>query len=173
MNRAEKTQLIEQLVDRIQRAEGIYVADFTGMTVLEEWELRRAFRKAKVEYRVVKNTLLRIALERVGGHEGLLPYLNGQTAVAFGYEDPVAPARVIKEYVQQNPKLRLKAASLGGDVFDGSQLEVLASMKSRQELIGDIVGLLLSPMHQVLGALTAPGSTLVGALRALSEREAA
>ncbi|MCS7083342.1 MAG: 50S ribosomal protein L10 [Bacteroidetes bacterium] len=173
MNRAEKTQLIEQLVEKAQQAQGIYVVDFSNMTVLEEWELRRAFRKANVEYRVVKNTLLRIALERVGGHAGLLAYLNGQTAVAFGYADPIAPARLIKEYAQQNPKLRLKAASLGGEVFDGAQLEQLAAMKSRQELIGDLVGLLLAPIQNVLGALTAPGAQLVGALRTLSEREAA
>jgi large subunit ribosomal protein L10 len=124
-----------------------------------------------VQYKVVKNTLLKRAMDEKGGFEELYDHLNGPTAVAFS-EDPAAPARVMKKYVEDTrgelPKL--KAAFIDGAVYQADALDILAALKSKEELVGDIVGLLLSPITNIVGGLQSPGSTIVGALKTIAEK---
>ncbi len=170
MNKAQKTAAVEAITKRLEDASAVYLTDYSGLTVEQTNQLRGAFRSAGVDYKVLKNTMVRLAMEKLGGFDGLFDHLHGPTAVAFS-EDPSAPARVIKKYLKDSKleKPAFKAASIEGEIFDS--LEALAALKSKEELIGDIIGLLMAPVTNIMGSLQAPGSNLVGALKTLAERE--
>ena len=112
MNRSDKEAIVAEVAERAARATAMYFADFTGLTVEEATELRREFRKAGVEYRVVKNTLAKKALEQVTGYDRVFDKLVGPTGIAFSYGDAVAPAKIIKKFSDKSGKLKLKAAVL-------------------------------------------------------------
>ena len=97
MKKEEKSKIIEEISEKISKSKGLVLADFTRMTVAEVNELRRELKSAGVDYKVVKNTLLKIAMQNVGGYDGLFKYLEGPTAVAFGYDDPITPVRLRKK----------------------------------------------------------------------------
>ena len=106
MKRSEKEQNIAKVKEHIARAKALYFTDFTGITVAEITDLRREFRKSNIDYQVVKNSLARKALESVTGYDKVYDKLSFPTAIAFGYDDPVAPAKIIKKYREKNAKLR-------------------------------------------------------------------
>src|SRR3990172_12470378 len=108
MNKSEKEAIIADVADKASRASAMYFADFSGITVAEETELRREFRKSGIEYTVVKNTLARKALEQVQGYDRVYDKLAGPTGIAFSYDDIVAPARVIKKFNEKTGKFSLK-----------------------------------------------------------------
>jgi len=155
MNKEEKTKVIDQLLGQLNANNKIYLADCSSLTV----ERVNAFRKAcfdkKIKVTVVKNTLLKKALERANDSKmaGLIPALKGETALIFT-DVANAPAKVIRDFRKKDKKPALKAAYLEENVYLGDdQLEMLASLKSKNELIGDIVMLLQSPIKRVLGGL--------------------
>ena len=155
MNKVEKTKVIEELTAKLNANNKIYLADCSSLTV----ERVNAFRKAcfdkKIKVTVVKNSLLKKALERAADSKmvGLVPALKGETALIFT-DVANAPAKVIKEFRKKESKPALKAAYLEENVYIGdNQLDMLASLKSKNELIGDIVMLLQSPIKRVLGGL--------------------
>ncbi len=174
MTREEKVAAIESIVERLKQANTVYLTDYSGLTVEQTNRLRGKFRAANVDYHVLKNTLVRLAMERIGGYDDFVAFLNGPTAVAFT-DEPSVPARILKEFLKQSDteKPALKAAFIDGAVFRGDQLDTLASLKSKNELIGDVIGLLLSPMSNVIGALQSQGSTLLGILDTIAEQKAA
>src|ERR1041385_4734543 len=135
MKRSEKEQILAEVTERVARAKSMFFADFTGITVEQVNELRREFRKSNVDYRVVKNTLARKALESVTGYDKVLDQLVGPTAIAFSYDDPVAPAKIIKKFREKNEKLKVKVCVLEKQVFDGKQLDELAKLPTRGEMI--------------------------------------
>src|SRR5690606_26866152 len=120
-----------------------------------------------------KNTLLRRAMEAKGGFDGLYEQLNGPTAVAFT-NDPASPAKVIKKFLEGRDKAlpKFKGAYVDGAVFGEGQLDALASLKSRDELLADILGLLMAPITNVASALGAPGRKIAGVVKEIAEREA-
>jgi large subunit ribosomal protein L10 len=140
MNRSEKEQIVAEMVDAVGSAQGLFFTDFTGLTVEQATELRREFRKSGIQYRVVKNSLVQRALESIGGYDTMFDKLVGPTGVAFASEDPVTPAKIIKQFSSKHKKLSLKACVLEKEVFDGSRLDELASIPSRKELMGTIAG---------------------------------
>ena len=168
----QKSVEISFIVERLEENPAVYLTDFMGLDVVAMGALRDRFRKSGVEYRVVKNTLLRRAMEQIGGYEPLMDTLHGPTAIALSTE-PSAAARVINEFKKsQNSTLpELKAAYIDGAFFTSDQLDVLASLKSREELLGEVVTLLLSPASNVMSAIGAPGSALAGILEVLQEKE--
>lgn len=175
LTREQKATAVEEITGRLESVNTLYLTDYKGLSVEQANELRNRFRKSGVDYKVLKNTLLRLAMERIGGYDDLYDHLNGPTAVAFS-EEPAAPARVIKKFVEdlkiELPEL--KAAFVDGAVYSGAdQIEVLASLKSKDELIAEIIGLLMAPMTNVVGALQAQGQNLVGAIKTISEKEEA
>lgn len=173
MTKDEKTAAVDEIVERLSQSPTVYLTNYSGLSVAQANELRMLFRESGVQFRVLKNTLVRLAMERLGGYDEVVEYLNGPTGVAFS-EEPAAPARVIKKFRQANAALErpeLKAAYIDGAVYGGESLDVLASLKSQEELIGDVIGLLLSPMSNVVSALQAQGGNLVGALKTIAERE--
>ena len=149
MNRSEKDQIIADVAEAVGRARGLYFTDFTGLTVEEATELRREFRKSGVDYRVVKNTLIRKALENVTGFDRVYDSLVGPTGVAFAYEDPVSPAKVIKKFADKHKKLSLKVCVLEREVFEGARLEELATVPTRTELIASVLGSIEAPLAGV------------------------
>lgn len=171
LTREQKAEEVTVVTGRLQDNPAVYITDYKGLKVEEVNDLRQRFRESGVEYRVVKNTLLRRAMEDVGGYEDLFTHLHGPTAVAFSTE-PAAAARVIKDFTKDTRLAfpTLKVAYVDGAVFAGDQLDALASLKSKDEIVGGVVGLLLSPISNVIGAVQAPGGTLVAILEAIQDK---
>lgn len=173
MKRSEKEQIIAEVTEQISRAKSIYFADFTGITVEQTNEIRREFRKANVDYRVVKNTLVRKALQNVSGYETVHGDLHGPTVIALSFDDPVAPARIIKKFRDKHQKLTVKICVLEKQVFKGSQLDEIAKLPSRNELMAGILGAIQSPMSGVVGTIAAVMRDLVSVLDAIEKKKAA
>jgi large subunit ribosomal protein L10 len=174
MTKEQKASEVQVLVERLQNSSTIYLTNYSGLSVDQVTQLRSRFRDAGVEYSVVKNTLLKRAMEEIGGYDEIFDKLAGPTAVAFT-EDPSGPARVIKKFLAEM-KLEipsLKGAHVEGAVYDATALESLAKLKSKTEILGEIVALLQSPISNIVGGLQAQGSTLVGAIKTIAEREEA
>lgn len=172
LTKEEKGVILDEVTGQLEGVSVVYLTNCSGLSVEHMNALRAKFRESNIGYRVVKNTLLRLAMDRIGGFQEIYSTLEGPTAVAFS-NDPAAPARVIKEFSAGpgNGLPSLKAAYVDGAVFDGSSIDVLASLRSKQEVLGDVAGLLLAPITNVVGALQAQGGNLVGALQTLAERE--
>lgn len=173
MKRSEKEQIVAKITEQVSRAQGLYFADFTGITVEEINELRREFRKSKVDYRVVKNTLARKALGSVTGYEKVYDKLVGPTAIAFGYDDPVAPARIIKKFREKNQKLNVKVCVIDKLVYDGNRLDELAKLPTRTDLIAGILGSLQAPISGVVGAINTVMRDLVSVIGEIEKKKAA
>jgi large subunit ribosomal protein L10 len=172
MTREEKSQVIEALTTKLADENVIYLADISGLNALDTSNLRRACFKANVKLAVVKNTLLAKAMEKSDKDFGELPTtLKGNTSLMVA-ETGNAPAKLIKEFRKKSDKPVLKGAYIEEAVFVGDdQLDTLVSIKSKEELIGDIIGLLQSPAKNVVSALQSGGSKLSGILKTLSEKE--
>jgi large subunit ribosomal protein L10 len=155
MNKEEKTKVIDQLVEQLNANNKIYLADCSSLTVEKVNAFRKVCFDKKVSITVVKNTLLKKAIERANDSKlaGLIPALKGETALMFT-ETANAPAKAIKEFRKKNSKPALKAAYVEENVYIGdNQLETLASLKSKNEMIADVIMLLQSPIKRVIGAL--------------------
>jgi large subunit ribosomal protein L10 len=172
MTKDQKVAAVEGLVEKLGQTPTIYLTNYSGLSVEQATILRDKFREMGVEYKVVKNTLLKLAMEQLGGYEEMYDQLSGPTAVAFS-EEPSSPARVIKKFLDdmKTDLPALKAASIEGAIYDENALEALARLKSKAELLGEIVGLLMSPITNIVGGLQAQGGNLVGAIKTISERE--
>lgn len=172
-NRAEKAEIIDEIGTKLDEYPILYLTNFSGLTVAQSNDLRGRFREAGVEYQVTKNTLAKIALDRLEGMDSLESFFSGPTAVAYS-EDPAKPARVIQDFVEEEDVDRpeLKVAWIEGEIYEGPEaLDTLADLKSREELIGEIVGLLQSPAQNVVGGLKGAGQNLAGILKTLSEED--
>lgn len=176
MTRAEKTTAIEELKQSFQENQYFYITDSSALTVEQVNNLRRLCHEKGVTMKVVKNTLAKKALEEIGenGHYSeLWDALKGPTAVMF-CETANVPAKLIKEFREKHDKPILKAAYIDSDIFLGDdQLDILKSLKSKEELVGDIVILLQSPIKNLVGALNSGSSTIAGLVKALEERASA
>ena len=172
MTREEKAQMIDDLQEVLNNTETVYLTDIAGLNALETSNLRRACYKSNVQLRVVKNTLLKKAMERVEGKEydELFESLKGNTAIMVA-EKANAPAKVIETFRKKSKKPILKAAWVESAVFVGDdKVETLANLKSKEELVGDIIGLLQSPIKTVVSQLQSSGQTIAGLVKTLSER---
>jgi large subunit ribosomal protein L10 len=172
MTREEKSQVIEDLTGKLTENNVIYLADISGLNASDTSNLRRACFKANVKLAVVKNTLLAKAMESSDKDFGELPtVLKGNTSMMFS-EASNAPAKVIKEFRKgKQEKPILKGAYIEESVYVGDdQLDNLVNIKSKEELIGEIIGLLQSPAKNVISALQSGGGKLHGILQTLSER---
>lgn len=174
LTKDQKQEQVAAIAEQLEGHHTVYLTNYAGLSVDEVTRLRRAFRDADVEFRVFKNTLLRRAMEAQGGFEELYEQLNGPTAVAFT-NDPAGPAKVIKAFLEGSDKElpEFKGAYVDGAIFDGGSLDALALLKSKDELIADILGLLLAPITNVASAVGAPGRNLAGVVKELAEREEA
>ncbi len=171
MTRQEKAQVITDLTTLLNDNNIVYLADISGLNASNTSNLRRACFKANVSLSVVKNTLLAKAMEQVDKDFGELPeILKGNTSIMIS-EVGNAPAKVIKEFRKKTDRPILKGAYIEEAVYIGDeQIEALVSIKSKEELIGDIISLLQSPAKNVISALQSGGGKLSGILKTLSEK---
>lgn len=172
MTREQKNQEIDQLTEVLKGSNILYVADIQGLNAQQTSDLRRLCFKNGVKINVVKNTLLKKAMEKSEkGYEGLFDTLKGNTSIMVS-EVGNAPAKLIKEFRKKGPKKPLlKGAYIEEAVYLGEeQLDTLADLKSREELIGDVIALLQSPAKNVVSALQSGKNTLGGLMKALEER---
>ena len=171
MTRQEKDQFIDSIAEKLEASKNLYLADISGLNVNDANDLRRLCFSKGVEVQVVKNTLLRKAMEKVeGNYEDSYELLVGNTALMTSDIGSV-PAKVIEEFRKKHDKPILKAAFIEESLYLGDeQVKELASLKSKDELIGEIVGLLQSPAKNVISALQSAGGKLSGILTTLSER---
>jgi large subunit ribosomal protein L10 len=171
MTREEKSQVIEVLTTKLTEGNIIYLADISGLNALDTSNLRRACFKANVKLAVVKNTLLEKAMEKSDKDFGELPnVLKGNTSLMFS-ETGNAPAKVIKEFRKKSDKPLLKGAYVEEAIYVGDdQLDTLVNIKSKEELIGDVISLLQSPAKNVISALQSGGNKLSGIIKTLSEK---
>ncbi len=171
MRKEEKLIKIDDLKERISKSNHFYLTDISSLNAEETSKLRRKCYEKDINLLVVKNTLLRKALEGMDtNYESLFDVLENSTSVMF-CDTANGPAKLIKEFRKTHEKPLLKAAFVEESIFIGDhELETLASLKSKDELIGDVLALLQSPMKGVLSALSSGGSKLAGALVTLSEK---
>lgn len=172
MTREEKSQVIEALTAQLAGTPTIYLADISGLDAGSTSNLRRACFKANVTLSVVKNTLLAKAMESSDKDFGDLPsVLKGNTSIMLS-ETGNAPAKVIKEFRKKSEKPLLKGAFVEEAIYVGDDyLDTLVNIKSKEEVIGDIIGLLQSPAKNVVSALKSGGGKIAGILKTLSEKE--
>jgi len=160
MNKTEKTQVIDQLVEKLNANNKIYLADCSTLTVEKVNQFRKQCFEKKISVTVIKNTLLKKAIERANDSKlaELIPALKGETALIFT-DTSNAPAKVIKDFRKAEKKPALRAAYVEEMIFIGDdQLDALAGLKSKNELIGEVIALLQSPIQRVMGALGNKGS---------------
>jgi large subunit ribosomal protein L10 len=171
MTREEKSQVIEALTTKLTEGNIIYLADISGLNALETSNLRRACFKANIKLAVVKNSLLEKAMAKSDKDFGELPeILKGNTSLMIS-ETGNAPAKLIKEFRKKSKKPLLKGAYIEEAIYVGDdQLDALVNIKSKEELIGDIITILQSPAKNVISALQSGGNKLSGILTTLSEK---
>lgn len=171
MTREEKTTVIEDLTARLADSPTIYLADISGLNAQATSNLRRACYKSKVELSVVKNTLLAKAMEASDREFGELPgVLKGNTSLMFS-EIGNAPAKLIKNFRKKSEKPLLKGAFIEEAIYVGDdKLDLLVAIKSKEEVIADIIALLQSPVKNVISGLKSGGGKLAGILKTLSEK---
>jgi large subunit ribosomal protein L10 len=173
MKRSEKEQIVAEVTELVDGAQGLYFTDFAGLTVEQATELRREFYKSGVKYRVVKNTLIQKALEQVTGYDNVYDKLVGPTGIAFAYDDPVVPAKIIQKFREKHSRLSLKVCVLEKQVYDGSKLAELAKLPGRKEIIAGILGSIQAPIAGVPTVIQAVLRELVSVIGEIEKKKAA
>ncbi len=175
MTREEKAQVISELTDKLNENNHFYITDTSGLTVAEINKFRGMCFNEGIEYKVYKNTLIRKALDALEvDYSDLDDVLKGFSGLMFANENANAPARIIKKFRKQDPEKRpkFKAASIETDIFIGEDhLDALSNLKSKEELIGEVITLLQSPAKNVISALQSGEHQLAGIVKTLSEKE--
>lgn len=173
MNKEGKQQVVAEMREKLLQAKAVFLADFRGMTVGKATELRNELRKADVEYKVVKNTLLELA-SRDTDKAVLADHYTGPTAIAFTYSDPVAAAKVLSRFAKEpQSKLALKAGVLSGKAISVADIQALAELPSREVLIAKLLGTMQAPVANFVGVLAAVPGSFVRALNAIKEQKQA
>lgn len=170
MARPEKVAVVNEVFEKLTKAQSVVLVGFRGLTVQEATELRKKLREAGVELRVTKNTLTRLAAEKADLKD-LHAYLEGPTALAFGYEDPVSPAKILSDFAKDHKKLQLKGGVLEGRVIDQAMVTALAELPTRDVLLGQLVGLMQAPIRNLAYVLSAPIRNTVYVLDAVRQKK--
>jgi large subunit ribosomal protein L10 len=140
-----KEEKVLEIREKLEKAQAVIMVKYQGLTVEEDTELRKGLREAGVEYKVYKNTLVTRAANELG-FEGLVQYLEGPVAVAFGYDDPTAPARILNDFAKTHKVMELKAGLVQGEIFDEAKITELASVPSKEVLIAKLLGSFKAPI---------------------------
>ena len=165
-----KAAVVEEMKEKLQSAQGAVFVGFSGLTVADVTKLRRKFREGGVEYKVIKNTLTRIAADELA----LDAILEGPTALAFSAEDAVAPAKILKEFIKETKTeaLTVKAGLADGQVIDVAAVDALASLPSREELLAKLVGSMQAPISGLVNVLQGNIRNMVYVLDAVRAKKA-
>lgn len=171
MKRAEKEQAVQELNQVFRQTRGLLLINFTGLNVPDATELRRKVAQARSQYRVVKNTLALRAAQDTSA-EKIKQYFDGPTAIAYTASDPVALAKVLTDFAKDHPALTFKAGLLEGTPIGAEQVEDLARLASREELLSRLAFLLHAPLTRLLGALQGPARNLALVFKQVGEKKA-
>ena len=144
-NRSLKEAKVAEIKEKLEKANSVVLSQYQGLTVEEDTVLRKNLREAGVEYKVYKNTLVILAAKELG-LEGIVEYLEGPVAIAFGYEDVTVAARVLNDFAKDHKKLELKAGIVEGEIYDTDKIKQLATIPSKEVLIAKLLGSIKSPI---------------------------
>lgn len=167
--REDKVKKVEEIKNRFSHSVAAILTDYRGLNVTDITKLRKKLLEEEVEYKVVKNTLTRIALEDTDYN--LDEYLKGPTAIAFSNEDPVAPAKIIAEFAKTHKDLEIKGGVVEGKVVSNEVIDKLAKLPTREELLAKAVGSIQAPLQGIVGVLNAPMRDFVGVLHAIQDKK--
>jgi large subunit ribosomal protein L10 len=170
MPNIKNIEQVKELKETFLKAKAIYFTEYHGLNVGDITKLRSEFFKADVEYKVAKNTLIKLAAEQ-NMISGLDEVLIGSTAIAIAYDEPVAPAKVIKEFTKDNDLPTVKGILFDGEFLPGEEFKKLADMPSKEELLSQLVAMLNSPLQKLASTLIAPIQNAVGVLNNLKEKK--
>lgn len=173
MNKTEKAEIIEQIKEVVNKSSGIFLVDYRGVTVEDINKLRSSFRKEGVTYKVFKNTLFKKALDEIKGFEKFNEQLVGMIGVAFAGDNFVAPAKIIKKYFDDKQKFSFKGCYIESTFYGADQLNTIASMPTKEEIIAGIIGSVASPATGIVGAINAVMRDLVYVIDEVAKKKAA
>jgi len=149
-----KKGVVAEIKEKFEKAQSVVLVDYRGLNVAEVTDLRNQLRKAGVEYAVLKNTMINLAVKDMN-LDDMKPHLEGPTAVAFGYEDAVAPAKILSEFAKKNKNVTIKCGVVDGAYIDEKGVQALANTPSREVLIAKIMGSMMSSVSKFVYALEA------------------
>lgn len=172
LNLEAKKKVVEEIGERLKKTKGAVLADYRGLNVAEATELRSKLREAGIEFKVLKNTLTRLAARDVG-IEGLDSYLEGPTAIAFDFQDQVAPAKILAEFAKTHKALEIKAGILENKVLDAASVKALADLPPKEVLLAKVLGAMQSPLYGLAGGLSGLLRNFVYVLDAVRAKRAA
>ena len=173
MKKTEKVEQIEKIKELVNNSSGMFLVNYSGVNVEDINKLRAGFRKEGVTYKVFKNTLFIKALEQIGAFEKFNDQLVGMIGVAFAGENFVAPAKIIKKYFDEKGKFEFKGCYIDSTYYAADQLNVLASMPTKEEVIAGIIGSIASPASGIVGAINAVMRDLVSVIDEVGKKKAA
>jgi len=172
LNRTEKKQVVESLHDSFSRSKIVILTDYKGLDVEHINELRRKLREAEVEYKVVKNTLIIRASEDTDAAL-IKDYFKGPSALAFSYNDPVAPAKVLTEFAKENEKLEIKIGVMNGKAISLDEIKALSALPSREVLLGQLLSVMNGVPTSLVRALSDVPTRLLNVLQAVKDQKEA
>lgn len=172
MKKESKSQVVSEMAEKLAGCQAAFLADYRGLAVEQVNQLRGELRKVGVEYRVIKNTLLRLAAKGTET-ECLAEYLQGPNAIALAEGDPVGPAKVLTEFAKTNKAFELRAAQLNGKLLTLEDVQALAELPSKEELLAKMLGSLNAPVTNFVGVLAAVPRSLVQVLAAVQKQKEA
>ncbi|MDO4568371.1 MAG: 50S ribosomal protein L10 [Clostridia bacterium] len=150
-----KAKQVSEIAEKLKRAQSVVIFDYRGLTVEEVTALRADMRKANVEYIVIKNSMVERAAREAGIDEAIVEMLKGPSAFAFGYEDPVAPAKLLKDAIKKFKKCEIKGGLINGAVSNASAIDTLADLPSREVLLARMLGSMMSPIASFVRVINA------------------
>ncbi len=172
MNRAEKEQIVQELSAKLNGTQAAFLADYRGINVEQATQLRRELVQAGVEYKVVKNNLLKLAAKNTPA-EGLQEFCAGPTALAIAGDDPVAPAKILSKFAKDIEAFELKAGVLSGKMMSVAEIGALAEMPSQEELLAKALSCMNAPVSNFVGTLAAIPRSLVQVINAIAQQKEA
>lgn len=167
-----KIQNVEEIKEKIEKAQAVVLVDYRGLNVEELTELRSKYREAGIDYKVYKNTMMRFAFKD-SGLEEFNEFLKGPSAIAFGYDDPVQAAKITSEFAKEHGKLEIKAGIVDGEIIDVDGVKSLASLPSREVLIAKALGGINAPIQGFANVLQGTIRSLATVLNAIAEEQGA
>lgn len=170
MIREEKKQLVNELQEKLKKVKAAFVADYKGLKVEQMTALRKSLRAVSVEFKVVKNTLARIAIKDAGA-QSLKDYFEGTTAVAMSYADPVATAKILAQFAKDEPKFKLKAGLLDGKIMNLKEITALSELPPREVLLGKLAAVLSAASRGLVGVLSGVPRKFVYTLAAIQAKK--
>jgi large subunit ribosomal protein L10 len=173
MKRSVKSERIESMSEKLASAKGVYLADFTGLTVEKASLLRREMRKSGIHVQVIKNTLLRRAMQDNASYKELLPHLHGPTAVLLPTTEEIAPARILEAFIKEHKLPAVKLACIDGKIYGEEEVKQLAKLPPRDVLLGMLLRALQGPLSQFVSVLNAPLRDMANVLDQVSTQKGA